>query len=75
MVQAIRRHDGLRGGRADKDVLASRPSGKGPAFVLIERLERGRITAAEEVVRVLTGQAPKNPVNPEALQSKQAAKS
>jgi hypothetical protein len=28
--------------------------------------------AAEEVVRVLTGQTPRNPVNPEALKTAQA---
>ena len=43
MVQAIRRRDGLRRGRPDQDFSASRPSAQGPAFVLIQRLERGKM--------------------------------
>jgi hypothetical protein len=33
----------------------------------VESLEELQTKAAEEVVRVLSGQAPRNPVNPEAL--------
>jgi D-3-phosphoglycerate dehydrogenase len=37
------------------------------SFYSVESLEELQTKAAEEVVRVLTGQAPRNPVNPEAL--------
>lgn len=37
------------------------------SFYSVESLVELQIKAAEEVVRVLTGQAPRNPVNPEAL--------
>jgi D-3-phosphoglycerate dehydrogenase len=39
------------------------------SFYSEESLVELQIKAAEEVVRVLTGQAPRNPVNPEALKS------
>jgi D-3-phosphoglycerate dehydrogenase len=70
------------------DVMEKEPPGSSPLFgrdnIIVtphtsfyseESLVDLQTKAAEEVVRVLTGQAPKNPVNPEALQSKQAAKS
>ena len=37
------------------------------SFYSVESLEELQTKAAEEVVRVLTGQPPRNPVNPEAL--------
>ncbi len=37
------------------------------SFYSVESLEELQTKAAEEVVRVLSGQAPRNPVNPEAL--------
>jgi D-3-phosphoglycerate dehydrogenase / 2-oxoglutarate reductase len=37
------------------------------SFYSVEALEELQTKAAEEVVRVLSGQAPRNPVNPEAL--------
>jgi len=37
------------------------------SFYSVESLEELQTKAAEEVVRVLAGQAPRNPVNPEAL--------
>jgi len=39
------------------------------SFYSVESLVELQTKAAEEVVRVLTGQAPRNPVNPEALKS------
>jgi D-3-phosphoglycerate dehydrogenase len=39
------------------------------SFYSVEALEELQTKAAEEVVRVLSGQAPRNPVNPEALTS------
>jgi D-3-phosphoglycerate dehydrogenase len=39
------------------------------SFYSVESLVELQIKAAEEVVRVLTGQMPRNPVNPEALKS------
>ena len=39
------------------------------SFYSEESLEELQTKAAEEVVRVLTGQAPRNPVNPEALKA------
>jgi D-3-phosphoglycerate dehydrogenase len=42
------------------------------SFYSEESLVDLQIKAAEEVVRVLTGQAPRNPVNPEALKSAQS---
>lgn len=39
------------------------------SFYSVEALEELQTKAAEEVVRVLSGQAPRNPVNPEALAS------
>lgn len=39
------------------------------SFYSVESLVELQIKAAEEVVRVLTGQVPRNPVNPEALKS------
>jgi D-3-phosphoglycerate dehydrogenase len=39
------------------------------SFYSVEALEELQTKAAEEVVRVLSGQAPRNPVNPEALKS------
>jgi len=69
------------------DVMEKEPPGSSPLFgrdnIIItphtsfyseESLVDLQTKAAEEVVRVLTGQAPKNPVNPEALQAKQSAK-
>jgi D-3-phosphoglycerate dehydrogenase / 2-oxoglutarate reductase len=41
------------------------------SFYSVESLVELQTKAAEEVVRVLTGQAPQNPVNSEALKSKQ----
>jgi phosphoglycerate dehydrogenase-like enzyme len=38
------------------------------SFYSVESLVELQVKAAEEVVRVLTNQAPRNPVNPEALQ-------
>jgi D-3-phosphoglycerate dehydrogenase len=43
------------------------------SFYSVESLVELQIKAAEEVVRVLTGQAPRNPVNPEALGLRQEA--
>ena len=40
------------------------------SFYSAESLIDLQSKAAEEVVRVLTGEAPRNPVNPEALKSK-----
>jgi D-3-phosphoglycerate dehydrogenase / 2-oxoglutarate reductase len=40
------------------------------SFYSVESLVELQTKAAEEVVRVLTGQAPRNPVNPEALKSR-----
>jgi D-3-phosphoglycerate dehydrogenase len=70
------------------DVMEKEPPGSSPLFgrdnIIVtphtsfyseESLVDLQTKAAEEVVRVLTGQAPKNPVNPEALQAKQSAKS
>src|SRR5713101_7507442 len=69
------------------DVMEKEPPGTSPLFgrddIILtphtsfyseESLVDLQTKAAEEVVRVLTGQAPKNPVNPEALQAKQSAK-
>ena len=42
------------------------------SFYSVESLEELQTKAAEEVVRVLSGQAPRNPVNPEALTSSRA---
>jgi D-3-phosphoglycerate dehydrogenase len=39
------------------------------SFYSVEALEELQTKAAEEVVRVLSGEAPRNPVNPEALAS------
>jgi D-3-phosphoglycerate dehydrogenase len=38
------------------------------SFYSVESLVELQVKAAEEVVRILTKQAPRNPVNPEALQ-------
>jgi hypothetical protein len=38
----------------------------------VESLEELQTKAAEEVVRVLSGQPPRNPVNPEALAAPRA---
>jgi D-3-phosphoglycerate dehydrogenase len=70
------------------DVMEKEPPGSSPLFgrdnIIVtphtsfyseESLVDLQTKAAEEVVRVLTGQVPKNPVNPEALQAKQSAKS
>ena len=70
------------------DVMEKEPPGSSPLFgrdnIIVtphtsfyseESLVDLQTKAAEEVVRVLTGQAPKNPVNPEALQAKQSAQS
>jgi D-3-phosphoglycerate dehydrogenase len=67
------------------DVMEKEPPGSSPLFgrdnIIVtphtsfyseESLVDLQTKAAEEVVRVLTGQAPKNPVNPEALQAKTA---
>jgi D-3-phosphoglycerate dehydrogenase / 2-oxoglutarate reductase len=43
------------------------------SFYSVESLIELQIKAAEEVVRVLTGQMPRNPVNPEALRSAREA--
>jgi D-3-phosphoglycerate dehydrogenase len=69
------------------DVMEKEPPGSSPLFgrdnIIVtphtsfyseESLVDLQTKAAEEVVRVLTGQAPKNPVNPEALQAKQSVK-
>jgi D-3-phosphoglycerate dehydrogenase / 2-oxoglutarate reductase len=40
------------------------------SFYSVESLVELQTKAAEEVVRVLTGQAPRNPVNPEAMKSR-----
>jgi D-3-phosphoglycerate dehydrogenase / 2-oxoglutarate reductase len=40
------------------------------SFYSVESLEELQTKAAEEVVRVLSGQAPRNPVNPDALASR-----
>ena len=42
------------------------------SFYSVEALEELQTKAAEEVVRVLSGQAPRNPVNPEALKAAHA---
>jgi D-3-phosphoglycerate dehydrogenase / 2-oxoglutarate reductase len=42
------------------------------SFYSVESLEELQTKAAEEVVRVLTGQPPRNPVNPEALATPRA---
>jgi D-3-phosphoglycerate dehydrogenase / 2-oxoglutarate reductase len=42
------------------------------SFYSVESLEELQTKAAEEVVRVLTGQPPRNPVNPEALANPRA---
>jgi len=68
------------------DVMEKEPPGSSPLFgrdnIIVtphtsfyseESLVDLQTKAAEEVVRVLTGHAPKNPVNPEALQVKQSA--
>jgi D-3-phosphoglycerate dehydrogenase len=39
------------------------------SFYSVEALEDLQTKAAEEVVRVLSGEPPRNPVNPEALAS------
>jgi D-3-phosphoglycerate dehydrogenase len=39
------------------------------SFYSVEALEELQTKAAEEVVRVLSGEAPRNPVNPEALKT------
>jgi len=44
------------------------------SFYSVESLEELQTKAAEEVVRVLSGQAPRNPVNPEALTGRAASK-
>jgi D-3-phosphoglycerate dehydrogenase len=44
------------------------------SFYSVESLEELQTKAAEEVVRVLSGQAPRNPVNPEALATRAASK-
>lgn len=69
------------------DVLQSEPPTNSPllgrdnviltphtGFYSVESLEDLQNKAAEEVVRVLSGQAPRNPVNPEALKTAQSAK-
>lgn len=43
------------------------------SFYSVESLVELQTKAAEEVVRVLTGQTPRSPVNPEALKSRQNA--
>jgi D-3-phosphoglycerate dehydrogenase len=43
------------------------------SFYSVESLVELQTKAAEEVVRVLSGEAPRSPVNPEALQPKQAS--
>jgi D-3-phosphoglycerate dehydrogenase / 2-oxoglutarate reductase len=63
------------------DVLSQEPAGGSPlfgrnnviltphtSFYSVESLVELQVKAAEEVVRVMTKQAPRNPVNPEALQ-------
>jgi D-3-phosphoglycerate dehydrogenase len=68
------------------DVLAQEPPTASPLFgrenVILtphtsfyseESLVELQIKAAEEVVRVLTGQMPRNPVNPEAMRSRREA--
>ncbi len=68
------------------DVMEKEPPGSSPLFgrdnIIVtphtsfysdESLMDLQTKAAEEVVRVLTGQAPKNPVNPDALKVKQTA--
>ena len=42
------------------------------SFYSVESLEELQTKAAEEVVRVLSGQPPRNPVNPEALATRRA---
>jgi D-3-phosphoglycerate dehydrogenase len=42
------------------------------SFYSVESLEELQTKAAEEVVRVLSGQPPRNPVNPEALATPRA---
>ena len=42
------------------------------SFYSVESLEELQTKAAEEVVRVLSGQPPRNPVNPEALAAPRA---
>jgi len=44
------------------------------SFYSVESLEDLQTKAAEEVVRVLLGEAPRNPVNPEALTARAASK-
>lgn len=44
------------------------------SFYSVESLEELQTKAAEEVVRVLSGQPPRNPVNPEVLQSRAASR-
>jgi phosphoglycerate dehydrogenase-like enzyme len=39
------------------------------SFYSVEALEELQTKAAEEVVRVLSGQAPRNPVNPDVLKA------
>jgi D-3-phosphoglycerate dehydrogenase / 2-oxoglutarate reductase len=69
------------------DVMEKEPPGSSPLFgrdnIIVtphtsfyseESLVDLQTKAAEEVERVLTGQAPKNPVNPDALKAKQTAK-
>jgi len=69
------------------DVMEKEPPGSSPLFgrdnIIVtphtsfyseESLVDLQTKAAEEVVRVLSGQAPKNPVNPDALKAKQTAK-
>ena len=64
------------------DVLSQEPPSRSPlfgrdnviltprtSFYSVESLVELQVKAAEEVVRVLTGQAPRYPVNPEALQA------
>jgi D-3-phosphoglycerate dehydrogenase / 2-oxoglutarate reductase len=43
------------------------------SFYSVESLEELQTKAAEEVVRVLSGEAPRNPVNPEVLASRRSA--
>jgi D-3-phosphoglycerate dehydrogenase / 2-oxoglutarate reductase len=71
---------------AGLDVLAQEPPSNSPlfgrdnviltphtSFYSVESLLELQIKAAEEVVRVLTGQMPRNPVNPEALNERTEA--
>jgi D-3-phosphoglycerate dehydrogenase len=42
------------------------------SFYSVESLEELQTKASEEVVRVLSGQPPRNPVNPEVLAAQRA---